>query len=232
MELNGFFGGFYKIGEWVIRLIYVNILWILFTLSGLVIVGFMPSTAALFTVMRKWMKGEDFPVFINYWKAFKEEFFKSNLVGFILGVFVLILYWDYQIIKISSSTVFQMLTIAFLVVLVLVSAMCLYIFPVMAQYNFKILEYFKYSFLFAFVSPLSTIIMIIGLFFTCIIMIIVPGLIPFFGASAIAFVIMASANLAFSKVKNLVQREERIEKLNVKYNKSSFFKEQNKENIK
>lgn len=208
MEFNGLMGGFYKIGEWVIRLIYVNVLWFFFTILGLVILGFMPSTVALFTMMRKWMKGEEFPVFPAYLKAFKEEFKKSNVVGLFLGILVLVLYLDYQIILIGNGTIFQMLTIAFLVILLLFTLMMLYFFPVLAQYDFKILAYFKYSLLFAFVSPLATLSMVVGLFFTGFLMSIVPGLIIFFGVSAIASILMSAANMAFAKAINLVPVEE------------------------
>lgn len=208
MEYGGFLGGLYKIGEWVIRLIYVNLLWMLFTIFGLVVLGFMPSTVALFTTMRKWMKGEDFPVFTNYWHAFKTEFKKSNLIGLMLGILLFVLYWDYQIIMIGEGTFFQLLTITFLAVLFLILMMCLYIFPVMAQYELKIFVYFKNSLLFAFVSPLATLSMIIGLFFTGYLMSIVPGLIFFFGVSSIAFILMAAANMAFSKASRLVPKED------------------------
>ena len=40
-------------GEWVIRLVYLNILWIGVSLLGLGILGIFPATSALFPVLRK-----------------------------------------------------------------------------------------------------------------------------------------------------------------------------------
>ncbi|MBS4197541.1 YesL family protein [Lederbergia citri] len=206
MEMKGFLGGLYKLGDWIIRLIYVNFLWIIFILVGGVVFGIMPSTAALFSVMRKWMREEiDLPVFKTYWQGFKQEFAKSNMIGLTLGILLLIFYIDYRVILISKGTSFQILALLLIIILFLFCLMCLYIFPVFVSYEMKLLNYFKYSFLFAFASPLSTIIMIVGLFFTGILAIIVPGLIVFFGASAPAFIIMASANRAFEKIKHKVQ---------------------------
>ncbi|MCJ8009082.1 YesL family protein [Lederbergia wuyishanensis] len=207
MEMNGFLGGLYKLGEWIIRLVYVNILWILFILVGGIALGIMPSTAALFAIMRKWMIGdENLPVFKTYWHSYKKEFTQSNIIGLILGILLLIFYIDYRVILISQGASFQILALFLIIILFLFTLMCLYIFPVFVSYELKLVQYFKYSFLFAFASPLSTVFMIIGLFFSCILAIIVPGLIVFLGVSAPAFIIMASANRAFEKVKHKVQQ--------------------------
>lgn len=208
MEMNGFFGGFYRVGEWIIKLVYVNLLWILFTALGLVVFGLMPSTVALFSVMRKWLKNEEVPVFASYWGYFKDEFKTSNLVGLILAIIGLILYWDYYILVNVSGTFFQALSIIFIFLFIIAAIMLLYIFPVMAEYDFKVLSYFKHTLLFAFVSPLATFVMIIGLFITAILMIMVPGLIALFGASATAFLLMSSANIAFAKAIKLGTDEE------------------------
>ena len=56
--------GLNRFCTWVMRLAYLNVLWILFSLAGLVVFGLMPATAAMFTVAREWAKGNtDAPVF-------------------------------------------------------------------------------------------------------------------------------------------------------------------------
>ena len=37
--MEGLIGGIYRYSEWIMRLAYINILWILFTLLGLVVFG-------------------------------------------------------------------------------------------------------------------------------------------------------------------------------------------------
>lgn len=210
MEMTGFFGGFYKVGDWIIRLVYVNLLWLLFTAMGLVIFGFMPSTVALFSIMRKWMKNEERPIFAEYWYYFKKEFKRSNLVGLVLIPIGVILYWDYYILTTFSGASLQVVSIVFIFIFVIVAIMLLYLFPVMAEYDFKVLSYIKHTFLFSFVSPLATLVMIVGLFITAILMTMVPGLIALFGASAIAFILMSSANIAFSKAKRLGRKDDDV----------------------
>jgi uncharacterized membrane protein YesL len=56
--------GVYRFCEWVTRLAYLNLLWIMFSLAGLVVFGVMPSTIAMYTVTRRWLTEDvDIPIF-------------------------------------------------------------------------------------------------------------------------------------------------------------------------
>ncbi len=46
-----------KAFEWITKIAYLNLLWLGFTLLGLIIFGIFPATAATFTVARKWVTG-------------------------------------------------------------------------------------------------------------------------------------------------------------------------------
>ncbi|BDG36084.1 DUF624 domain-containing protein [Saccharococcus caldoxylosilyticus] len=48
-------GKLYRVCEWITRLACINILWMLFTLAGLIVFGIAPATVALFTIVRKWL---------------------------------------------------------------------------------------------------------------------------------------------------------------------------------
>ncbi|KRG11791.1 hypothetical protein ACA29_14620 [Lederbergia galactosidilytica] len=54
---NKLFNNFYQFGETVLLLLYVNALWICFTLLGLIIFGLGPSTVAMYTIFRHWAMG-------------------------------------------------------------------------------------------------------------------------------------------------------------------------------
>ena len=95
MEMEGLTGRFLRICEVISRLAYANLLWILFTVLGLGIFGFMPATVALFTVTRKWVMGDrDIPVFKTFWNTYRKEFFKSTLFGVVLFAIGYIIYID------------------------------------------------------------------------------------------------------------------------------------------
>lgn len=207
MEMGGLMGGLYRICEWIMRLAYVNILWILFTLVGLGVVGIMPSTAAMFAVTRKWIRGEtDIPVFATFWSSYKSEFVKVNLLGLIMGAAAVILYLDFRIFQYSTNDLMQMFSFVFFAVLILFSLTVIYMFPVFAHFDIKLLQYIKYSFLIAIGSPMSTIMMVIGLVVIFFLMMKFPGLIVFFSGSLVAFVMMFWANRAFLKIEEKHQK--------------------------
>ncbi|MFC4402738.1 YesL family protein [Gracilibacillus xinjiangensis] len=64
--------------EWISRFAYVNLLWIGFSLLGLVVFGFFPATAAMFALVRQWIMGNiDKPVFSSIWVTIKKNFSKA-----------------------------------------------------------------------------------------------------------------------------------------------------------
>src|SRR5690625_7900357 len=73
--LNYFGNGIYKITMNITRFAYVNILWIIFTILGLGILGFFPSTVAMFGVFRLCVVGEkDIDIFPLFLFKFRNEF--------------------------------------------------------------------------------------------------------------------------------------------------------------
>ena len=73
-ELNNKLNG---LGEWVIRLVYLNFLWIGFSLLGLGILGIFPATSALFSVLRKYfIKNERVKLLLNFIISIKRIFGK------------------------------------------------------------------------------------------------------------------------------------------------------------
>ncbi|WP_163536305.1 YesL family protein [Gracilibacillus sp. YIM 98692] len=66
-----------------IFLAYINALWILFTLAGLIVFGFFPATTAMYAVFRKRVMGdESIKVFRLFWSTYRREFIKGNKLGY------------------------------------------------------------------------------------------------------------------------------------------------------
>ncbi|MFL6556498.1 MAG: YesL family protein, partial [Bacillus sp. (in: firmicutes)] len=75
-------GKLFTFCEWFMRLAYVNLLWFFFSLAGLVLLGIMPATVALFTIVRKWqLKETDLPIWKTFLSVYRQEFKKSNGLG-------------------------------------------------------------------------------------------------------------------------------------------------------
>lgn len=200
MGAKSFSGGFFKASEWITRLAYLNLLWIGFTVIGLVVFGILPSTIAMFSIARKWVRGEtNIPIFHTFATTFKQEFWQSIKLGlFFFSIFV-VLYLDYQALQFNSSFLYGLLSIAFLSMLFFLLCITLYIFPIYVHYEAGVMRKIKFSLIYAIVSPLSTIYMLIGCGLIWIVTTSVNGLVFFFGGSSFALLLMYIANNTFKR---------------------------------
>lgn len=99
-SLNGIFKAIFEIGKWLSKMMYLHLLWVIFSLMGLVVFGVMPATTAMFTVIRKWMEDDnDIPVFQTFLASYKTHFLKSNALGTFLVAIGIFLYIDMKISK-------------------------------------------------------------------------------------------------------------------------------------
>ncbi|GAE33977.1 YesL family protein [Halalkalibacter akibai] len=203
MPTTGFMGGFYRVSEWIMRLAYVNLLWILFALLGLVLFGLMPATIAAFAVIRKWFMGEgDIPIFKTFFSIYKESIIKANILGFILSVITFILYIDFLFVRTLDGLFQIIMTVALMTVSLLLLITVCYIFPVYVHYQLKLTDYPKNSLMIGLLNPLSTLTMIGGLLILYQIYVYIPGLIPFFGTSLIVLSLMGPAYFSFKKIES------------------------------
>lgn len=197
---TGLFGAIYRGSEWIMRLAYLNILWIAFSLFGLIIFGFFPATAAMFAVTRKWVMGDtEIPIFKTFWEAYKIEFKQINIVGYVILLIGFFLYFDLRFAQ-SQQNFFGYFRFLFLGLLFCYFIMTLYLFPVFTHYKLKPLEYIKRSFIFAIGRPLNSLIMIIASIIVSYLMLFIPGLIPFYSGSVLSLLLMWGASMSFPKV--------------------------------
>lgn len=190
-----------RVLEWIMKMAYLNVLWIGFTIFGLIAGGVFPSTTATFSVMRKWLLGDtDIPVFKTFWHTYKSSFLKSNLLGYVLLLFGFILYIDIRIFNESPNTIINLLAIPVVGISIIFILTMFYIFPTFVHYEIKLVQVIKNSFLIMIINPLPTIIMLIGISGISFIFMKLQGLIPIFGISILAFVITMPAVHAFNKI--------------------------------
>lgn len=180
----------------ILNLVYVNVLWVLFTLLGLGVFGIGPSTYALVSICRQWIRGNRIPVFETYWKYYKENFKESVLiswiylfVGFVIAVDLLtVTNWYLRA---------ALLIVGFIYLLSLV-----YIFPIMAHYNWNgIMLKMKMSLLFGIACLQYSLLffLVAGVLYWAAITFF-PGVLTFFGVSFLFFLITWSANQVFTRM--------------------------------
>ena len=200
----GITGRLFRLCEVVMRLAYVNLLWILFTVLGLGLFGIFPATVALFAVTRKWVMGDhDIPIFSTFWHTYRKEFFKSTLLGFILFVIGYIIYVD--LMYLPTGGLYDFVRLGIVVCGFLYIIMMLYIFPIYVHFDWKHRLYIKYALLLGASHPHFTLLMIIGIGAWYYLVMSIPGLIPFFSVSILAYIMMWTVYLV---VKRLEMKQE------------------------
>lgn len=202
MYSNGWMGFLHHITEWIVRLLYVNFMWILFTAVGLVVAGVFPATVGMYTVIRQWLtKGIDtVPIWKTFWDAYRKEFIKSNIVGYVFLLIGFVLIADLKLIQMQESIVFTLLTYITLLVFIIYMLMWVYLFPVFVHYDLKGFQYLKQTFLIVMLRPIDVLIVVSGIILIFLLMYYMPILIVLFGASTLALISMWIALHSFRKL--------------------------------
>lgn len=102
----------YRVCSWVYNFILLNILYIL---SCILVITAFPATAALYGVVRQWIKGNDVNVFQQYRTFFKENLKQSVFIGLISTFVCLFLIADFYTLTLLN-TIFKPILFTFLVI--------------------------------------------------------------------------------------------------------------------
>ncbi|QGH36562.1 DUF624 domain-containing protein [Gracilibacillus salitolerans] len=212
MELSGMWGGFYRISVWVTRFAWLNILWIAFTLLGLILFGIMPATIAMFAVARKWvLKEYDTPVFETFFKEYKYNFLRANLFGLIIYIigYFLSVFLKYTGLM-NSSNLYPVLFGIFVLAAFLYVMLVLYIAPVYVHYQLRFWQYIRYAVSIGAVNlhySICAITVLAGIYFASLKF---PGITLFFSFSVSAYATMFIVHIGFRQL--LKKQQEQIEK--------------------
>ncbi|MFN7252663.1 MAG: YesL family protein [Anaerobacillus sp.] len=181
------------------KIAYLNLLWIIFTVIGLFIFGVFPASVALLSVIRKWlMKDADIPIFKSFFLEFKKEFIRSNIFGFIFIVAAAILYTNFSYILHGSGPLQGILTIGLIINGFIFLITFIYFFPVYVHYKLKFREYFKHSFLMGLIN-IHHFLLICFLFFTIYhLFIYFPVYVGLFLPSMIGLTVMSITLISFN----------------------------------
>ncbi|MCC3357890.1 YesL family protein [Bacillus sp. REN16] len=197
----------YAATAWISKFAYLNLLWLGFSLVGLVVLGFFPATIAMFSVVRKWLMGEtDIAVFSMFWSTYKAEFLRSNGLGLIIVVVGSLIVLDLVFIKNSGGNFVSAIQIPIYLFAFAAVLTTMYVFPVFVHYELKVVQIIKNSFLLMTINPLENLVMLISLVTVFFVVKYIPGLGFFFGGSILATIIMAACLRAFQKMEEKRKR--------------------------
>jgi uncharacterized membrane protein YesL len=232
MEMGGIMGGFYRISEWIMRFSVTNLLWIIFNipvvffafnllfvesveqliavmLPIVVLAPFVlfPATAAMFSVVRKWIMGDtDVPLIKSFWRGYKSNYKQSMLGGLVIvplwGIFV----FDFIFYAMEVSSLLRYL---FIVLGVILLAFTFNFFSMTVHFHMKFWAIMKNSALISIGRPLISVGMVLvnGMLlyisFTTF-----TWLLPFFTGSLAAYVSFLGFYHVYNKAQQIKEREE------------------------
>ncbi|GAQ16940.1 membrane protein [Oceanobacillus picturae] len=205
--MKGFVNGYYRISLWVSLFAYLNLLWVVFSIAGVGVFGFMPATAAMFAVIRKWIMKEEVAVFKTFWGYFKKDFVKVNILGYIIIAVGYLLYIEFRILWSSGETIYLIASFGVFALFILYTIVLVYFFPIFSHFELKKVNYFKWPFIIGIVHPILTIFLIITLsVLYYMTFITIPALLFFFGGSVTAYILTWGAFKTFPKYEKVEGR--------------------------
>ncbi|MCK0473590.1 YesL family protein [Halalkalibacter sp. APA_J-10(15)] len=199
-SMSGFITYFYRFGDYFMVLLYVNLLWICFTLLGGIIFGWAPSTTAMFAVLRKRIMEKNEPIFSEFWKVYRQEFLRTNGLGFIALVVAYILAVNIQYFAVETAWLFVAVRYMIIAIMIITAIMLLYVFPLLVHYETTLYNHIKNSLFLTIYQPIRTVVTVGLCLLVVQILAIFPVFIPFFGVSLFAFVVMWTTYYTFRHV--------------------------------
>lgn len=191
---------------WLANMVHIQILWIVFTLLGVVVGGLFPSTFSMFSVMRKLIIEKDtFSLNDAFWTEYKKDFIKKNGIGY--AIFVLALLLNYYLrsaisIQNSLSQLYTILAIGFIF---LFMAFLFWLGPVYAHFEGGIKKHSQFVFIFIFSYPFHTIGMFGIVFMLYLSIFRFPVLLPFVSIGIAVYFITSIALHAVKKSADKLQ---------------------------
>ncbi|PYI56436.1 YesL family protein [Paenibacillus flagellatus] len=239
MEFRGLMGGLYRISEWIMRLSVINVLWVVCSIpffylmlagliattqspeyfkQALVLVAIVapftlfPATAAMFTVARKWVTGdEDVPLFKTYFRGYKENYLQSMLGGILFVLLTTVMYVNYTFYLRQSGTL-SLLSILFIVLAFLLIAAMFHFFSIMVHFHMKFWQIMKNAFLITIGNPVMTVLLLVSNGVVAYISVYhFTFLIPFFMGSLMAYASFWNFYRIFDRMKTLSEKKQQEE---------------------
>ncbi|MDM5331563.1 DUF624 domain-containing protein [Neobacillus sp. CF12] len=200
MQLGSFSNVVYTICDWIARLAYINLLWILFTLSGFVVFGFFPATIAMLATLRQFIRGNHPPVFQTFWSYYKNEFFKSNKLGLLIVVIGLILYMNISFLQSTTNSFSSVLFYSSIIMSCIYFLIICYIMASYVEFDQPLRTHLKNAVLITISNPITSLFMIFGFAAVYFAVSYLSGVGFFFSVSILGLVVLSSANLAYKRI--------------------------------
>ncbi|SDZ47828.1 Uncharacterized membrane protein YesL [Evansella caseinilytica] len=187
--------------SWIARLAYLNGLWLVFSLGGAVLFGAFPATAAMLTICRKWLHGdEEFSVYQTFVKAVKRYFWQANLLGWLLTAAGLLLYLNFLVLRSTGAAFGIIYVAAFYVTVFFYIVTVVNAFPLFIHYPVSVFRCVKHAFLIGVLHSHRSMAMVVSGSAFYYLMFSFPAAALFFLGSVIAMLQMWLALSSYKKI--------------------------------
>ncbi|MFB5196838.1 YesL family protein [Neobacillus sp. KR4-4] len=191
--------------EWLWRLLFLNAIWLLFSLP---IVTIIPATAAMFGVMDRLVREDqdepDFKVFI---REFKRLFLKSYPLGLSIVIIGGLLFVDLLILRNAISDMTEIIRVAVLAFTLLFLIAVSYSFPVFLRYEYPWYKTLFFSFMLGVRKPVITFLMSCGFLLILLLLLFVTGIGVLLIASLTALISTVSAHYIINRLPKITLKE-------------------------
>ncbi|WP_162356840.1 YesL family protein [Metabacillus mangrovi] len=192
--------GLYRTMEWIMKLVYVQVLWLGFTLAGLGGAGIFPATVSMYTVLRKWLQGEsDVPILAVFKKTWRKDWLIANQIGWSFLAAGFVLYFYLRAAMTLGGTIGMVLYFLAAISIFIFILAFLFVFPVYVHFQAGFVKAVRLAFLFALSHPFHSLSMIAAVCLFYLLAGMLPVLMLFLGSSLFSLSIMTIAKLAFIK---------------------------------
>jgi uncharacterized membrane protein YesL len=175
----------------VTRFALLNLLWIGFTVLGLGLFGLFPATAALFSISRKWVQGnEEIALIKSFSSYFKNALVKANLVGWLTSGIGAVLYINYRLISQSGTDVPLLVTVSYIIIVMFFLLMVVSVLPISTHFTGGPVELFKKTALFVLGRLHMACLFVMIVWAATHLSLAFPAAILFFSGSVVSYVIM------------------------------------------
>lgn len=188
MPTGSFSAKAYSFFDTLLWIACLNLLWIVFSIAGLGVLGVGPATAAAQILVRRRVRGEAAPLLRVFTREFGRNFGRGNCLALpvILAGAALTLNWNY--FSASGDLLSQLMAAGvFLAAIFLVAVVC-HLFPMFARYELPLAQYLLMSSRFALRHLAGTAILLFVTAAALYASKALPGLIPFFSIGAWLYV--------------------------------------------
>lgn len=190
--------------EWIVTLAYLNLLWIGFSLLGLIFFGIGPATITVYALIRKKLRQGDLAhIFTQFRKEFRKQLNPGNVYFPIVMGIGIFLYIDMQIISVlPQSTIVQLVVIPSLIILTaLAIIVATFTIGCYIEKEQSVFKSFQQGLWVTMISPVSGLVILHALLLQFLILTYIPAFILFFSMSLYAFMTEWIMNKAFNRMK-------------------------------